>query len=59
MEVENTIENARGTFDTNINNLLDETVEPEVALEALRKTVADLSKGEKALPGTGKGFKIK
>ncbi|GAG40619.1 unnamed protein product, partial [marine sediment metagenome] len=59
LEVEKTIENARGTFDTNINNLLDETVEPEVALEALRKTVADLSKGDKALPGTGKGFKIK
>jgi len=59
MEVEKTIQNARGTFDTNINNLLDETVEPEVALNALRKTVADISKGEKALPGTGKGFKIK
>ena len=59
LEAENAIEAVRGDFDIRLGSLVDETVEPEVALESLRNIVKDIAKGKKALPGTGKGFKIK
>lgn len=59
LEAERAIEQARGNFDSRLNELIDETVEPEVALTNLRGIVADISKGDKSLPGTGRSFKIK
>lgn len=53
------IEEVRGNFDTQLKALTDESVEPEVALNNLRETLKDLAKGDKALPNTSKGFKLR
>ena len=59
LEAERAIEEVRGSFDSQLGALLDDTVEPNVALDSLRQTVKDIQKGDRAVAGTGKSFKIK
>ena len=59
LEADRAIEEVRGGFDKQLRDLVEGSVEPEVALNVLRETVKDISKGDKSLPGLGKSFKIK